>query len=140
MIIDAIKTYVKTCPLLAAKGTINVNYLGKEPCKYAIENIPANPVVKKYTDGGELRQFLFALVSRECYDANALENMNVAQFFEDFEKWITEQDDSGIFPILSDTKLHPTKIEVTSSGYLSSADATTARFAIELKLTYKRER
>ncbi len=140
MIIDAIKTYIKTCPLLASKGTINVNYLGKEPCRYAIENVPANPVVKRYTDGGELRQYLFALVSREAYDNNALENMNVSKFFEDFEKWITEQDESGNYPILTDAKLKPTKIEVTSSGYLYSADETTAKFEVELKLTYRRER
>ncbi len=139
MIIDKVKAYLKGCPLLAAKGTINVNYLGAEPCKYSIETIPVNPLVKRYTDGGELRQYLFALVSREAYDENALENMNVAKFFEEFENFISEQDKSGNYPALSDG-LDAIKIEVVSSGYLASADEKTARFSVEIKLTYRKER
>lgn len=137
--IDAVKSYIEGCPLLTAKK-INVNYLGEKPCKYTIETIPASPVVKKYVDGGELRQYLFALTSRESYDADTIENMNVARFFEEFEAWINEQDNSSNFPTLTEAKCTPTKIEVTSTGFLSAADETTARFTVELKLTYRKER
>ena len=142
MIIDKVKAYLKTCPLLVAKakkGTINVNYLGEEPCEYSIEVISVNPLVKRYTDGGELRQYLFAVCSREAYDANALENMNVAKFFEEFEDWISEQDKAGIYPELSNG-MQAIKIEVVSSGYLDSSDEDRARFSIEIKLTYRKER
>ena len=140
MIIDKVKAYLKTCPLLAAKkGTINVNYLGEEPCEYSIEVIPVNPLVKRYTDGGELRQYLFALASREGYGPEALENMNIAKFFEEFEDWISEQDKAGKYPILEDN-LKAIKIEVVSSGYLDAAEVNRARFSIEIKLTYRKER
>lgn len=139
MIIECIKDYIKTCPFIK-RGAINVNYLGADPIKYTIDNIPAKPLVKRYVDGSELRQYLFAFASREAYDANALENMDVAKFFESFEDWIAEQDSKNNLPVFADSKFTATKIEVISSGYLLSADETTARFQVELKLTYRKDR
>lgn len=138
MIIDAVKKYIETCPLLK-RGKINVNYLGDEPVKYSIDTVPASPVVKRYTDGGELRQFLFVFASREAYDANALENMKVSQFFEEFENWVSTQDIKRIYPVFDDKKLTATKIETVTSGYMYDVTRTTARFQIQLKLTYRKD-
>lgn len=139
MIIENLKKYIGSCPLLK-KGKINVNYLGDEPISYAIHPVPAEPVVKRYTDGGTLRQYIFTFSSVEAYDANALENMKVAQFFEEFAAWIEEQDEKGNYPALSDNRAKATRIEVLTSGYLYNEENTVAQFQMELKLTYRKER
>ena len=138
MIIENLRSYLKKCPLLK-KDKINVNYLGDEPVSYAIEPMPCSPIVKRYTDGGTLRQYLFVFSSCEAYDDNALANMDVAQFFEEFENWICEQDDKGIYPDLKDDKIKVTRLEVTSSGYLFNEDEKTAQFQLQLKLTFRKE-
>ncbi len=139
MIIENLRSYLKKCPLLK-KDKINVNYLGDEPVAYSIETVPASPIVKRYTDGGTLRQYLFVFSSREAYDENALCNMNVAQFFEDFENWICEQDANKNYPDLKDDKIKVTRLEVTTGGYLFDEEGTTAKFQVQLKLTYRKER
>ncbi len=136
--IQEVQKYIKTCPLIE-KDKINVNYLGEKPVKYTIDNVPVNPIVKRYTDGGSLRQFVFVFASRETYDGNTLENMKISQFFEEFHNWIEEQDDNKIYPVFEDNKITPTKIEVLTSGYLYDNTGTTARFQIQVKLTYRKD-
>ena len=139
MEIENLKKYIAGCPLLK-RGKINVNYIGDKPVSYAIIPIPAEPIVKRYVDGGTLRQFLFSFSSVEAYDENTLENMKVAQFFQDFAAWIEEQDDKGNYPDVGDAKEKATRIEVLNSGYLYNEENTVAQFQIELKLTYRKER
>ncbi|MBO5369894.1 MAG: hypothetical protein J6B23_04360 [Clostridia bacterium] len=138
MFTEAVKKYIETCPLIT-KSKINVNYLGEKPVKYSIDNVPVKPIVKQYTDGGTLRQYLFVFASREAYDENALENMNTAQFFEEFEAWIEAQNASKNFPVINNPKVKVTKIETLTSGYLFDSDSKTARFQIQCKITYKKE-
>ena len=65
MIIDAIKTFIENnCPLVSGKK-INVNYLGEKPQRYTIESVPSTPIIKKYSDGGTQRQYLWVFSSRE---------------------------------------------------------------------------
>lgn len=137
--IAAIREFLKTCPLISKNGIINVNYLEGAKVKYTLDNVPCIPEVKRYSDGGSLRQFIFIFASREDYDANIVNNENVAKFFEDMQNWIEEQNDRGNLPKLSGNDT-ATRIEVQSSAYLIGSDAKTARFQMQLKLTYVREK
>lgn len=133
-IIDSVRTFLKTCPLLKG-GKINVNYLGEKPARYSVDTVPTDPVIKKYASGDSLRQFLFVFASRECYDENELENMDTAKFYEEFGAWIEEQEKNGVYPELADG-LRPARIEVLTSGYLFDSDERTARFQIQCRLIY----
>ena len=137
-IIDGVRSYLKTCPLLKG-GKINVNYLEGEAVKYSIDVMTVDPVIKKYPDGGSQRQFLFTLASREQYDQEALANMDIARFYEDFAAWIEEQEANRNYPAIG-AGCTPTHIGILTSGYLFSIDGRTARFQIQLKLVYNKER
>ncbi|MEG1779583.1 MAG: hypothetical protein RR263_05715 [Oscillospiraceae bacterium] len=137
-IIDGVTEFIKSCPLLK-KGTLNVNYLGENAPKYSIDVMTVNPIIKKYPDGETQRQFLFVLASRETYDRETLANMDVAKFYEEFGEWIETQDHKRNFPTM-DKGCIPTSIQVTSSGYLFAVDNKTARFQIQCKLIYNKER
>ena len=58
-IIRAVYDYFKSCPLLDGEGRVRVNFLGDRPVEYVIEEIPAEPIVKRYVDGSSIRQFRF---------------------------------------------------------------------------------
>ena len=62
MIIDSIRNYIRGCPLIN-KGKVNVDYLGVDIGEYSIEPTPADPIIKRYADGGTLRQYLFVFSS-----------------------------------------------------------------------------
>ena len=134
MIIDAIKTFIENnCPLVSGKK-INVNYLGEKPQRYTIESVPSTPIIKKYSDGGTQRQYLWVFSSRENYDAEARENLNIARFYEEFSSWIEEQNKNKNLPLLDGAT--PLRLEVLTSGYLFRANTDTARYQIQCRLIY----
>lgn len=139
MIIDAVKKYIeKECPLVSGKK-IKVNNLGEKALSMTIEQVPGSPLIKRYVDGGEMRQMLFVLASREEYDQQDWKQIAVADFYEQLQEWFETQNNKKAFPNL-DKGFTPLRFEVTSGGYLMSSDKTTARYQIQCRLVYYKER
>ena len=133
-IIGSVAAFLATCPLLK-KGRINANYLSEKAASYAIDNIPGDPVLIRYPDGGSKRQFLFVFASREFYGAETVENFKNSGFYEAFAAWIEAQDGLRNLPQLDGT-LEPLRIEVLSGGYLFDENTGDARYQIQLRFTY----
>ena len=57
-IIEAIREYISDLDCMAT-FEINVNYLDGENDSFSIEEVPCNPIIKKYLDGSTLRQYQF---------------------------------------------------------------------------------
>ncbi len=136
MIIDCVKAFFEECPLLK-DGKINVNYLGSGGEAYSIEGLPCAPVIRRYVDGGEVRQFAFAFASREFYDEDRLRNMDTARFYEELCAWIESRNRAGELPAPEDG-FKAERIEVTSTACIYSANAGTARFQIQCRLIYRK--
>jgi hypothetical protein len=137
-IIESIKDYLITCPQLSGKE-ININYLS--PCQdsFAIDNVAKNPIVKRYISGETIRQYCFLLAGRVIYDADLNSNVEISQFFENFENWIASNNEAGIFPDFGKPDIVPIAIEVTKSGEIQDTARTSARIQVELRLLYKQK-
>ena len=59
-IIGALRDYFLSCPLLGDKP-LNIDYLPERGLEYSIDTTPATEIVKRYTDGSSIRQYLFAV-------------------------------------------------------------------------------
>ena len=132
-IIDCIRTYLCGFPGLK-DGLFGVDYLGAEATEYTVEAVPCDPVFRQYTDGGCMKQFLFLFGSREWYSADAAQNTENLGFYEEFERWIRKNNYDGILPDLDDREAYG--IEVMTGGYVFDADTNTARYQMQLRLTY----
>ena len=97
MIIDSIRNYIRGCPLIN-KGKVNVDYLGVDIGEYSIEPTPADPIIKRYADGGTLRQYLFVFSSKESYGPDIRVQIDNSGFYEKFGQWLE---------ILLMVRLHP---------------------------------
>lgn len=136
-ITECIREYIMRFPKLK-DGCLLVDFLGNEPIEYTIDSAPCDPIYKKYTDGSCIKQFLFIFASREYFseDVNTcIENLG---FYEEFEKWIEEQNNSGDLPDLEDDR-EPVSIEVTTRAYAFDVDTNTARYQIQLRLLYEED-
>ncbi|MEG0764407.1 MAG: hypothetical protein RRY65_00075 [Pseudoflavonifractor sp.] len=133
-IIDAVRTYLSTCPLLAG-GKLNVDFLPPEAATYSVDVVPAKPVLKQYLDGSSNRQFLFVLATRTYYGAHIRQQVDNLGFFEDFEQWLAAQNKNKHFPDMGKDRTGR-KLEVTTSGYVFAPDLDTARYQIQCRLSY----
>lgn len=138
MILEKIKNFIEqNCPLLAGKR-IAVNFLGEIPQSYSMEHVPENPILKKYPDGGSLRQFVFIFASREFYDSNSRNNLDVANFYEAFAQWIDQVNQKGTMPSLGNGR-SSLRFEVLSGGFLADSRSGSAKYQIKCRLLYEKE-
>lgn len=138
MIIKALREYIRTCPHLDSFNNavkVNVNYLEPQADTYSIEEVPIEPIVKRYVNGDSIRQYAFIFTSREPYGIDVLQNIDNSGFYEKFADWIENQNNNEIFPLLGNG-LEPLKIEVTSTGYAFAVTEDTAQYQINLRLKY----
>lgn len=141
MIIEAIRNFIKLCPYLqefeGVNGLVkvNVDYLEEDSNVYSIEEVPVEPIIKKYVNGDSIRQFQFIFASREPYGADVLQNISNSGFYEDFANWIELQNTNDNFPVLDDG-YESQEIKVLSPGYAFQVDVDKARYQIELRLKY----
>lgn len=135
-ILSAVRDYIMTCPFLH-DGAVNIGYLG-DRIEYAIDVLPMTPVVKKYVDGSCQKQYGFALTSKEAFDGDARTALDNSGFYEDFERWIEDNERYAVYPDLPDG-LVPQMIEVTTGGYIFDIESDMARYQIQCRLIYLQE-
>lgn len=138
MIIESIRNYMRNLECLDTFNNairVNINYLEENTDTYSIEEVPVEPVVKKYINGDSIRQYAFIFTSREPYGADVLTNIDNSGFYEKLADEIERNNENEIFPLLDDG-LEPLKIEVTSTGYAFAVTEDTAQYQINLRLKY----
>lgn len=135
-LIECVRDFVMQFPELK-DGCLYVDYLGSTAVEYCVENIPCNPVFKRYTDGGCMKQLLFLFASREWYSADVNTCIENLAFYEDFANWIYEQNQTGVLPDLDGRS--PVSLEVLTGGYVFDEDSKTARYQMQLRLLYEEE-
>lgn len=141
LIIESVRNFIKKCPKIKTFDdavAVNINYLNEKPDTYSIEEVPVNPIVKRYVGGGTLRQKVFVFCSRNSYGEDVFNNINNSGFYEEFAEWIEEMNTRGELPKL-DVNKEAQKIEIITNGYAMETDMNLSRYQIEFRLTYLQE-
>lgn len=136
MIIESVREYMMSCPMLSGMK-ININCLGTKMRSFTIDNVSADSVIKKYCDGGTLKQAVFTLGVRDRYDETLGENLYVSNLLEEIEDWIYKQNIIKNLPVLGSDGMVARSIEVTKSGYLHDTSMSSGRWQMEFRIVYK---
>lgn len=140
-VISSIRDFISTCPCLdefkKAFAKVDLDKLEENATNYMVEAVPAEPIVKKYTNGNTIRRIVFAFCSREFY--GNVENIDTSDFYEQFSDWLEDCTRDGIFPKLPAGK-EARKIRATTNGYLMDAEAHTAQYRIQCEFIYFQKR
>ena len=139
-LIGSIREFVNGCPLLQEfDALVGVEYLEENTKSYMIEaSVTDTPIQKRYLNGDTIRHFNFVFASREYFGLDTVENMDVAEFYEDFSEWLEECSLTNNLPDLGEGK-EATKIRALTNGYVMNADETKAQYQIQCQLVYYQE-
>ena len=138
MIIESVREYMLSCPKLTGKK-VNINCLGTKMRSFSIDNVVADSVIKKYCDGGALKQSVFTLSVRDRYDELLGENLYVSGLLEEIEDWIYRQNIMKNLPDFKSSGVTPRSIEVTKSGHLHDTSMSSGRWQLEFRVVYKQD-
>ena len=133
--INKIREYLIKNNVIDEECRINVDFLGEEPTEFAIVPIPINPVLERHVDGSSLRQYQFQLISCNYYGADVMQNMANSSFYEELYDLIEKNNDSGILPNIDGVE----SIECLNNGAILDAGTNTAKYSIQIKVTYEKE-
>lgn len=134
-IIESIREYFLECPYLEDDVRLNIDFLGDKALEYGIYTEPINPLIKRYVDGDELKQFAFIFTTKSVMSGDLITQLENSAFFDNLIEWIEAQNYKKIYPKL-DGERYPTKLEIVTNGYLSSADVGTGQYQIQMRLVY----
>lgn len=136
--IEAIRKYIGDLNCMCTfESAINVNYLADEVDSFSIEEVPVNPIVKKYLDGTAVRQFQFVFCSREPYSSEILQNIENSTFYEDFADEIESKNNKGDLP-KGINDIEPLSLVVISSAYTVNVTEDTSMYQINLNFKYRK--
>ena len=133
-IIEAVRQYLRGCPFLAGER-LNVDFLPADEGSYSVDVVPVKGIVKTYVDGSTVRQYLFALSSREMYGAEIRQQLDNLGFYEKFAAWLESKARAGEFPDLGVGR-RAIRLEALTCGYVFAQDEDRARYQIQLRLEY----
>ena len=133
-VMQSVQKWLKTYSKLS--GRLDVDFLDENADTYSVDTIPCEEIIKRYKDGGVIKQFQFAVSSRRFYEQNIKQNLSNLQFFEDLTAWVESKARSRQLPTM-DKGRTAQKIVVTSTAYpfIISEDGK-ARYQIQMRLEY----
>lgn len=134
--IEKIRDYFKTKVTLAEEfDNILVDFLGEDATSYSIEPIPVEQKIRPYRDGGSLNQYVFQFGSREFYDNSVAQNINNLGFYERFQEEIETNNKNGVLPDIKGIQ----SIECLNNGTIQDVQNGTAKYVIQIRITYEKE-
>lgn len=132
--IEKIRQYLIDIDIIDEDYRINVDFLGENPTEFAIVPIPVDPILEKHVDGSSLRQYQFQLISCNDYGADVLQNMSNSKFYEYLYDLIESNNKEEILPDINGIE----SIECLNNGAILDATTNTARYSIQMKITYEK--
>ena len=134
--IDKLKEYFLNNVTLAEEfKNILADFLGEDATDYTIEPVPIDPILRQYSDGSYLGQLTFQFGSREYYDDSSSQNIENLDFYEKFQEEIEENNRRHILPDIEGIQ----SIECLSNGTIQDIQKGTAKYVIQMRITYLKE-
>lgn len=136
-----VKEFIESCPFLeefqSLWAVVNMDLLEENATTYSIESTPAEPILKRYTNGDTVRQYVFSLCSRNLYSGE--DNVDTSEFYEKFSDWLDECTKEKNLPVLSG-QLESRSIRATTGGYLYDNQGTSCQYRIQCQFIYFKRR
>ena len=134
--VDKIREYFLENVTLAKEfDNILADFLGDDATSYSIEPIPVEPKIRPYRDGGSLNQYVFQFGSREFYDNSVAQNINNLGFYESLQEEIETNNKNGVLPDIKGIQ----SIECLNNGTIQDVQNGTAKYVIQMRITYEKE-
>ena len=138
--IESLRAWLWACPILSHQNPLRVDYLAADATEYAIYAVPStlrsheNILGQEVLDDVQTQNFIFA--SKQPYGKDIAQNLENLAFYNSIVAWIVEQNNARNFPDWSEGTVK--SVLPTLTPYMVSAGADSARYQIQIKVTYRR--
>ena len=139
--VDQLRKWFRTCPALSDQNRFRVDYLSESPTEYAIYASPSTITYHENVLGEEIPDDIqtlnFIFVSKESYGADVQTNLANLGFYDAVVMWVIEQNAQRNFPEINGGRVR--SIVPTLTAFPAEIGSDTAKYQIQLRMTYKRQ-
>lgn len=134
-----LRDWFRTCPAILASNRFRIDYLSDASTEYSIYAVPSTLKYRENILGEEVllpvqtQNFIFA--SKEDYGADVQQNLFNLGFYDAVVAWILAQNAAHSFPEWDGGTIK--SIVPTLTAFMSQAGSNTAKYQIQLKVTYR---
>lgn len=137
--VEHLRKWFRQCPVLSPDNHFRVDYLAEEPVEYSIFSVPStiryheNVLGEEVPNDIQRQDYIFA--TKEFWGADETQNLNNLGFYQDVQAWIFAQNAARIFPKMDNGRV--LSIKPTLSQYVSAPGTDSARYQIQIEVTYR---
>ena len=139
--VEQLRRWFRQCPVLSDDNRFRVDYLSESPTEYAIYASPSTINYRENVLGEEvpldIQTLNFIFASKESYGADVQQNLANMGFYDDVVLWVLAQNETRNFPEINGGRVK--SIVPTLTAYPSEIGSDTAKYQIQLRMTYKRQ-
>jgi len=136
---EQLRLWFRGCPALSAENRFRVDYLAENPTEYSLYAVPSQINYQENVLGEQvpmpIQTVNYIFASRESYGADVEQNLANLGFYDEIVAWIIDQNSKHDFPRMSGGRI--TSIVPTLTAYPIKIGSDTARYQIQLRVTYK---
>lgn len=137
---ELLRDWFRTCPALSKSNRFRVDYLAESPTEYAIYASPTTITYHENIWGEEIPDDIqtlnFIFASKEQYGADIQQNLANLGFYDAVICWVIEQNSARNLPRINEGTVK--SIVPTLTQYVAEVGSDSAKYQIQLKLTYRR--
>ena len=137
---ESLRLWFRECPTINNRNRFRVDYLAENPTEYAIYSVPSQITYRENILGEnvplDIQTLNFIFASKESYGADIQQNLANLGFYDEIVLWILEQNNEQNFPSINEGAV--LSIVPTLTAYPVSVGSATAKYQIQIKLTYRR--
>jgi hypothetical protein len=137
---EQLRAWFRTCPALMPGNRFRVDYLAENPTEYALYAVPSQINYREKVLGEEspagIQSVNYIFASKESYGADVEQNLANLGFYDEIVAWVIAQNAVRNFPAINEGRIK--SIVPTLTAYPIEVGSDTARYQIQLRITYKR--
>lgn len=138
--VEHLRKWFRTCPALSPENHFRVDYLAEESTEYALYAVPSNIAYHENVLGehipNDIQSLNFIFASKENFGANELQNIANYGFYQDVTDWIVNQNSLRNLPRVNEGRV--LSVVPTLTQYVAIPGTNSAKYQIQIKLTYRR--
>ncbi len=137
MDIEMFYEFVKQNCGLFENGFIKEEIIGAKQIEYSFETSSMPSVLKRYSDGGCLMQRMFAIKTKDLFDAEERKKLSVEKMYNEFSNWTKRFGSEDKNRLFDCGKLM--RIDVIRASYVFSAMSELASYCIQCCVVYEKK-
>lgn len=138
--IEHLRKWFRACPVLSRDNHFRVDYLAEEATEYALYAVPSTVRFHENVLGehipNDIQTLDFIFASKESFGANEMQNIANYGFYQDVTDWIISQNSMRNLPEINEGRV--LSIVPTLTPYVAIPGTNSAKYQIQIKLTYRR--